>query len=155
MDRKASFSRLRMLNALGDEILQQQDCIFVSRHFKTGNITALVYHYPPELTNVISGDNCAKEALTGSPKLFTLQIDGLRPGSMVNIEKLDKNNGFAYSKCQAMGCPEPHTVSQTQELKTAAFATKKQKLRVGHSGHYLFKDILQPWNCVMINIART
>lgn len=146
---KPAFHAYRMLHALGDEILKQNDGMIVTRHSKTKKITALLYHYPDDIKHVVKG---SVEGLLdkGVPKKFSISLDGLKPQVAISIEILDRNNGYAYKKWKEIGKPEPPTREQTKELKAAAFSTKKEKDKTDIKGNYRFERLLQPWDCVLI-----
>jgi xylan 1,4-beta-xylosidase len=149
---KPTFHAYRMLNQLGNEILHQEEGMIVTRHTSTKKTTALLYHYPAEYTDVVHGD--VEEVLnTGHSKDFTLNLTGLKPGSVVEIEILDRNNGFAYPKWKAMGSPEPPDREQTKQLKQVAMAIKKEHQKINGQNSISWKRSLQPWECVLINIV--
>lgn len=146
---KPTYHAYRMLHALGDELLYREEGIIVTRHSKTRKIVALLYHYPSEIKNVVEGD--VKTGLnSGVPQKFVFNIKGITESSVFSIEVLDRNNGFAYSKWQEIGSPEPPTREQVKQLKSAAFATKKERIKVGVKKVLVFERTLQPWDCVLI-----
>jgi len=149
---KPSFHAYRMLNALGDEILHKEDGMIVTRHTKTHKITALLFHYPSERKNVVDG-NVQQVLNTGTPRKFNLNINGMKSLVDIQIETLDRNNGFAFPKWKAMGSPEPPTRKQTKQLKEAAFATKKEKINADAKGDLNWERTLQPWDCLLIQIT--
>jgi len=52
-----------------------------------------------------------------------------------------------------MGKPEPPTREQTTILKNAAFATKKEKIKVNTKSLLILKRTLQPWDCLLLHEA--
>jgi xylan 1,4-beta-xylosidase len=148
---KPAFHAYRMLNQLGDEILQRQDGMIVTRNSKTGKIAALVYHYPAEQKNVVEG---ATEALlnVGTPRKFSLNVNNTKATSF-NIDTLDRNNGYAYGKWKEMGKPEPPTREQTKQLKQSAMAVKKEVAKADANGGFKWERTLEPWTCVLIQQA--
>ncbi|HEX8313892.1 MAG TPA: hypothetical protein VF609_02800 [Flavisolibacter sp.] len=146
---KPSFHAYSMLNQLGDEILQKEDGLVVTRHSKTKKITALAYHYPVELKNAISSE-VDKELNTGTPKKFRLQLNGMQAKKAIQIETLDRNNGFACDAWKKMGCPHSPTREQEQALRKVSMATKKQTASADAKGSFSWETTLQPWTCVLI-----
>ena len=146
---KPTFHAYRMLNALGDEILHKEDGMIVTRHSSSKKITALLFHYPSERKDVVDG-NVEQVLNMGTSRKFCLNINGLKPSAAVSIETLDRNHGFAYPKWKEMGSPEPPTREQTKQLKDAAFATLKEKVKVDKTGKFKWERTLQPWDCILI-----
>jgi xylan 1,4-beta-xylosidase len=149
---KPAYHGYRMLHALGDEILQQEEGVVVTRHAKTGKLTALAYHYPSTLKNAISS-NVQQEATMGTPKKYRIKLTGLNAGRTIVVETLDKDNGFAFPAWKKMGSPEPPTREQTKQLKLIASATRKEKAKADSKGQFLFERVVQPWECVLISEA--
>ncbi|MEA5429292.1 GH39 family glycosyl hydrolase [Arcicella lustrica] len=149
---KPTFHAYRMLNQLGDEILHKEEGLIVTRHSKSGKITSLIYHYPAERKDVVDGD-VEKVLNTGTPRYLSLTINGLKPSSVFILETLDRNHGFAFKKWEEMGKPEPPTREQTTILKNAAFATKKEKIKVNTKSLLILKRTLQPWDCLLLHEA--
>ena len=89
----------------------------------------------------------------GTPRKFSLNLKGITASANVQVETLDKNNGFAYPKWKGMGSPEPPTREQTKQLKEAAFATKKEKIKADAKGNLQWERTLQPWDCVLIQMT--
>ncbi|WPV02138.1 glycoside hydrolase [Mucilaginibacter sp. cycad4] len=146
---KPAFHAYRMLNQLGNEILSQKEGLIVTRDTKTNRIRALLYHYPAEVTNVVGG-NVEQLLNTGKEKQFNLDLSGLKPLTVFETDKLDRDNGFSYPKWKAMGSPEPPTREQTNELKRLAMATEKRPLKADHKGNLKQNYNLQPWTCILI-----
>ncbi len=146
---KPTFHGYRMLHALGDEILHREDGVIVTRHSKTKRITTLLFHYPDEIKHVVKG---GIESLLdkGAPKVFAIDLNGVKPQAAITIETLGRDNGYAYKTWKDMGKPEPPTREQIKQLKLAAFATRKEKAKADAKGGFKFKRTLQPWDCVLI-----
>jgi xylan 1,4-beta-xylosidase len=152
---KPSFHAYRMLHALGNEILYQDDSLIVTRDVKTRKITALFYHYPSELKTAIqsSVDDAAISDKTldiGTPREFSLKISGLPMRAAFEIETLDSEYGYAFAAWKAMGSPEPPTRQQTNQLKTAAMATHKENIRAGFNGILTYQKTLASWTVVLM-----
>jgi xylan 1,4-beta-xylosidase len=146
---KPTFHAYRMLNQLGDEILQQEDGMIITRNNKTQKIIALLYHYPPERKDVVGG-NVEEVLHIGTPKIFSLALNSLNPSATIETETLDRNNGFAYANWKTMGSPEPPTREQTKQLKIAGLTTKKELSKADVQGKLKWERTLQPWDCVLI-----
>jgi xylan 1,4-beta-xylosidase len=88
---KPSFHAYRMLHALGDEILYQDESSIVTRDSKTRKITALLYHYPSELKTAIQSsvdvDSISDKTLEiGTPCQISLKLSGLPMLAAFQIE---------------------------------------------------------------------
>lgn len=149
---KPTFHAYRMLNSLGDELLKQEEGMIITRHSKSGKILALLYHYPSERKNVVDG-NVTEVLNSGTPRKFSLNLTELKANAAIEIETLDRNNGFAYLKWKEMGSPEPPTRQQTKQLKFSAMALKKEEIKVSPDGKLNWERVLQPWDCITITIA--
>ena len=83
---KPAFHAYRFLHRLGVETISQEHGHIVTRH-ADGRLTALLYHYPPEMRGTIPIARTADEAWTtlklGSPKQIQLRIEGLPAGNRV------------------------------------------------------------------------
>jgi xylan 1,4-beta-xylosidase len=149
---KPTFHAYRMLHSLGDEILHKEEGMIITRHSKTQKVTALLYHYPAEYKDVVNG-NVEETLNSGTPKKFVVKVSGLPANTVVHIETLDRNNGFAYAKWKAMGSPEPPTREQTKQLKLMAMALKQEQTMANGHGALNWERTLQPWDCVLITSA--
>jgi xylan 1,4-beta-xylosidase len=152
---KPSFHAYRMLHALGDEILYQDESSIVTRDSKTRKITALLYHYPSELKTAIQSsvdvDSISDKTLEiGTPCQISLKLSGLPMLAAFQIETLDKEHGCALAAWKAMGSPEPPTRRQTEKLKSLAMATRKEDVRAGFNGVLTYRETLAPWTVVFI-----
>lgn len=155
---KPTFHAYRMLNALGDEIIHQDENSFVTRHSDSGKITAILTHYPEEMngkgipvSNFEDEESAQRACELGSPKEFSLALCGLKPGAAFDVEILDKDHGDVYEEWQKMGAPEPPTREQMAELKVKANATLKNTVKADRKGVLIWKETLLPWSCVLIN----
>lgn len=146
---KPAFHAYRMLNQLGNEVLQKEEGLIVTRNSKTKKISALLYHYPSEMKEAVGG-NVTNVLNTGSPKKFNLNLKNLKAQAGLKIETLDRNNGFCYAAWEKMGKPEPSTREQTKELKHLAMATNKENVKADSKGTLKWEKTLQPWTCVLI-----
>lgn len=155
---KPVYHGYRMLNQLGDEILIKEDGLAVTRHSKTGKVSAILYHYPVEVIAAVPGskgsrDIAEKTLATGSPRKFILNLTDLKPIASFQIEILDQEHGFALKEWQKIGSPEPPTREQTQLLKKLALNTQKKQIRSDAKGILHWELTLSPWTVVLLNEA--
>lgn len=148
---KPSYHAYRMLNQLGDQQLYYKDPLVVSRHSQSGKITALAFNYPQEYEQAVPSKGNADTYMNASPKTLNLQLKGLRPNVLFNIETLDNTHGNAYKVWEDMSKPHSPTRQQTEQLRAAALATKKQTIMTDADGRLSFQCVLQPWSCVLIS----
>lgn len=152
---KPGFHAYRMLHGLGDtELLREEGCI-VTRHSKTGALSTLLYHYPPEVIEAVPLAKNSREIpertlAAGLPRKADLQLRGLPPGASFTVETLDARHGFAFRSWQEMGSPEPPSREQEVSLREKAMATAKQHIKVGSDGTLRWAEPIEPWAVVAI-----
>lgn len=147
---KPSFHAFRMLNALGDEKLYYDEPLFVSRDSQTGRLTALAFNYPVEFESHVPAARDAGTFMQASSRPLDLQLQGLTPGAVFEIETLDRQHGNVYEDYVRMGRPHSPTREQTAALKRLAWATQKEYVTVGADGTLTLRRELTPWSCVLI-----
>ena len=147
---KPSFHAFRMLNALGDEKLYYDEPLFVSRDSQTGRLTALAFNYPVEFESHVPAARDAGTFMQASSRPLDLQLQGLTPGAVFEIETLDRQHGNVYEDYVRMGRPHSPTREQTAALKRLAWATQKEYVTVGADGTLTLRLELTPWSCVLI-----
>lgn len=148
---KPSFHAYRMLNQLGDEKLFYSDPIFVSRSSKTGKISAVAFNYPKEFEQRVPGSrDCNTFMNNVSSKPLDLKLTNLKPGTVIEIETLDKDNGNVIDKYRAMGSPHSPNREETALLKREGWSTVKEMITVGMDGVLVLKRDLTPWSCVLV-----
>jgi xylan 1,4-beta-xylosidase len=146
---KPTFHAYRFLHQLGDEILQKEEGLIVTKHTKTGKITALIYHYPPEYKDVVNG-NVEAVLKTGTPRKFSFDLSNLSKKATFQVETLDVDNGFAMTAWRKMGTPQYPSREQTKQLRMSAMATKKETLTADNKGKFAFEKTVTSWTCVLI-----
>jgi xylan 1,4-beta-xylosidase len=144
-----------MLNNLGDRELHREEGCIVTTHSASGQVTALLYHYPPEVlaaAPISRGSRTVAEQTlaTGSKREANLRISGLKPGASFVIETLDADHGFALRGWQAMGSPEPPTREQIALLRAQAMATATELVHADTSGHLILHRTLDAWSLVLV-----
>ncbi|MBC8096280.1 MAG: beta-xylosidase [Akkermansiaceae bacterium] len=152
---KPTFHAYRFMNALGDEVLGRFPAGVVTRCSQTGKLSAIAYHYPPEMPQTVlaSFDSRAKAYETlalGRPEALSIELAGLKPGAMVLVETLDKQNGNALAAWEALGKPDKLTREQTKLLREQAAATRKEKFTADAGGGFKLQRSIEPWSVVLI-----
>ena len=148
---KPSFHAYRMLNQLGDKKLYYTDPLFVSRSSKTGKVTAVAFNYPKEFEQrVPGGRDCSTFMENVSSKMVDLRLINLKPGTVFEIETLDKDHGNVIDKYRLMGSPHSPNRAETAVLKQEGWNTAKEIVKVGNNGILEWKRELAPWSCVLI-----
>jgi xylan 1,4-beta-xylosidase len=151
---KPAFHAYRMMNQLGDELLDQKEGVTITRHKASGRIAALAYNYPLEekvslpVTNSV--DAADKIDASGSARDLDIQIEGLPTNASFLIETLDRQHGDAVAAWESMGRPEPPTPSQTRALQDAAWATQKEIVRADAAGKLIVHRRIAPWSLVLL-----
>jgi xylan 1,4-beta-xylosidase len=136
---KPGFHAYRMLHGLGDTELHREEGCIVTRHSKSGALSALLYNYPPEVISAVplskeSRDIAERTLASGHERDVDLRLRGLKPGTSVVVETLDAHYGFVFRSWQEMGSPEPPTREQEVLLRQKAMATEKERIRIGSDG---------------------
>lgn len=148
---KPSFHAYRMLNQLGDEKLYYAEPLFVSRSSRTGKLTAVAYNYPKEFEQRVPGSrDCRTFMENVSSKQVDLTFTDLKPGTVFEIETLDKEHGNVIDKFRSMGAPHSPNRQQTAVLKQEGWSTAKEIIQVSKDGTLTWKRELAPWSCVLI-----
>jgi xylan 1,4-beta-xylosidase len=153
---KPGFHAYRMLHGLGDTELHREEGCIVTRHSKSGSLSILLYHYPPEVIGAVPIAKKSREIpertlATGRPRKVDLQLRGLPPGARYVVETLDADHGFAFRSWQEMGSPEPPTREQEALLRQKAMATAKEHIEVGGDGTLRWAEAIEPWAVVAIH----
>lgn len=152
---KPTFHAYRFMNALGDELLRKEAAGVITRDQQSRKLSALAYHYPPELRQTIpasfdSRDKAFETLATGKTESLNVEFSGLEPNATVLVETLDHVHGNALGAWTVMGKPESPTRKQTQELREKAFATRREKFSADAGGSFKLQRFIEPWSVVLI-----
>ena len=147
---KPSFHAYRMLHQLGDEKLYYNDPLFVSRFSQTGKIAAVAFNYPSEYEEAVPSAANFNNYMQASSKKVDLALKGLKPGTVFEIEILDKEHGNVYDDYLKTGAPHSPGYKEIDYLKRAAWNTDKQIVKVNSEGTLVWQSVLAPWSCVLI-----
>ncbi|NJK85315.1 MAG: hypothetical protein HC906_04445 [Bacteroidales bacterium] len=152
---KPSFHAYRFLNQLGDEKISSGEGYIITRSSKTNKISAILYHYPSDVTTAIplsKGSRTTAENLMkkGVPRNFTLEINGFQTNSSFEVDILDENHGNAIKSWTKMGMPNTPDREQTEQLKKEALDTWKFEIFSDKTGKLIWNKELLPWSVVFI-----
>jgi xylan 1,4-beta-xylosidase len=152
---KPTFHAYRFMNLLGNELLGKFPAGVVTRCSKTKKISALAYHYPPEMPQTIlasfdSRDKAYETLALGRLKQLQIEFTGLKPGAKILIETLDKQNGNVLAIWESLGNPENISREQAKLLREKAAATKLEEFAADASGNFKFQRAIEPWSVVSI-----
>ena len=154
---KPGFHAYRMLSELGDEYLYRDMNSFVTRG--DGGLSGIFHHYPIKETVCISRypDRSGAEAdlAKGEPLSLALSLSGLEPGRIFTFEKLSRTSGWALPRWFEMGCPEPPTREQTEELRLLSMKTESFTLTSDEDGVLHIDLTLDPWEVVSFREGET
>jgi len=142
---KPAFHAYRMLHALGSEILQKEEGLIITRDPALERITALIYNYPKEMTEVVGGN-----FQEGKSRNVSLRLDNLNPGSSFVVETMDDDHGYGLKAWVQMGKPEPPDREQARQLKNAAWATRKEIITATMEGRLNWQSDVNPWSCILL-----
>ncbi|MDF7823641.1 hypothetical protein P4B35_06410 [Pontiellaceae bacterium B12227] len=152
---KPTFHTYRLLNTLGTEVLEHTKSGIVTRDSVSGQLAALAYHYPPEVTQTIPGsyenrDVAEATLATGEAAEFVFELTGLPAHAELILEVVDQDHGDAMSAWRKMGSPEPLSREQTRQLKEAALATAQKTVSADAAGTLRVVRTLQPWSLLSL-----
>ncbi|MGC3988980.1 MAG: hypothetical protein QM796_04705 [Chthoniobacteraceae bacterium] len=152
---KPVFHAYRLLNTLGNEVVARSEATIVTRAKATGKLSALAWHYPVEVRESVPASFAspakAEETLAcGQPELLNVTWTGLKAGTQVLVETLDKAHGNALAAWESMGKPEAPTREQTRQLRVAARATRQQIFPIAADGTFTFTAGIEPWTVISI-----
>jgi xylan 1,4-beta-xylosidase len=151
---KPAFHGYRLLNELGDELLEQKVGAVVTRDKTTGRVTALAYNYPVEEKIALPLSDSVEAADTidasGSARDLEIHLRGVTPNASFLIETLDREHGNAVAVWENLGRPEPPNQAQTKMLQEAAWATKKEIVRADGAGNLDLHRQIASWSLVLV-----
>ena len=151
---KPAFHAYRMMNQLGDELLSQTPGAIVTRRTSDRKIVAMAYNYSQKdnISLPVTNSLEAADAIdaSGNSRIVELQVKGLKPNTIFDVETLNRDHGNAVAAWEKMGRPEPPTREQTEQLRKEAWATQKDTTRANASGVLTLDHTLAPWGLMLI-----
>lgn len=152
---KPMFHAYRFLGAMGDELLEKFPAGVVTRCGKSKKLSAIVYHYPPEVTQTIpasfdSRDKACETLALGKSEPLEIGFTGLKPGGKILVETLDKQNGNALAVWESLGKPENLSREQTKLLRERTAATKLEIFTADTNGGFKLQRNIEPWSVMLI-----
>jgi xylan 1,4-beta-xylosidase len=152
---KPVFHAYRFLNLLGDELVGKFSGGVITRDSKTKKISALAFHYPPEMPQTVlasfeSRDKAYETLALGKPDQLQIEISHLKPNAKILVETVDKQNGNALAIWEILGKPDNVSREQIKFLQEKAAATKKENFAADENGCFKLQRMLEPWSVVSI-----
>lgn len=147
---KPSFHAYRMLHQLGDEKLYYSEPLFISRNSSDGKICALAFNYPEEYEDAVPSSANFHNYMEASSKKLDFVLEGLQPGTVFDIEILDKSHGNVYDDYVAIGSPHSPSRQEIKYLKEKAWNTSHETVSVNDNGELVLQRTLEPWTCIKI-----
>ena len=152
---KPVFHAYRLMNLLGDELLGNFSAGVVTRCSKTKILSAIAYHYPPEMPQTVlasfdSRDKAYETLALGKPEQINIELTGLKPGVKILVATLDKQNGSALAAWETLGKPGNVSREQTKLLREQAAATKREEFAADVGGNFKLQRTIEPWSVVLI-----
>ncbi|MFZ4895426.1 GH39 family glycosyl hydrolase [Plantibacter sp. Mn2098] len=156
---KPTMHAYRMLAALGDELVHQQDGTTVTRFSASGEVAAIVTHYPPEVRLSVPAsfdtrDVADRTLATGRDEPLDVVLHGLRPGAVYTLEVLDPDHGSAMREWERLGFPNNLSRADVASLRRAAEATLTSTHTVEPDGTLRIATTLAPWSVALLAPAR-
>ncbi|VUC35192.1 unnamed protein product [Clonostachys rosea] len=154
---KPTYHIFRMLEGLGDEVLDRHDDHgIITRHADSGLLSALLFHYPPEMKTspppAYKDRSVAHETVaTGSPMPKSLVLDGVRPGASFILETLTPGQqGDVVTAWEKLGSPRHLTRELTKKLAAYASSLSTQHLTADASGKVEVAETLPAWTVIAL-----
>jgi xylan 1,4-beta-xylosidase len=152
---KPAFHAYRMMNQLGDELLSQTPGAIVTRRTSDRKIVAMAYNYSQKdnISLPVTNSLEAADAIdaSGNSRIVELQVKGLKPNTIFDVETLDRDHGNAVAAWEKMGRPEPPTREQAEKLRKEAWATQTDTTRANAFGVLTLHRTLAPWGLMLIH----
>ncbi len=151
---KPAFHGYRLLNELGDRLLEAAEGAVITKETATHHIAVLAYNYPLEekisLPVTQSIEAADQIDASGSPRDLQIHLHGVPPNASFLIETLDRHHGDALVTWEDMGKPEPPNRAQTEVLRKAAWSTGKEVVRADSAGNLDLHRRIDPWSLVLV-----
>ena len=147
---KCTYHAFRFLNALGDEVISNQDPYIVTRQRADGKIALLAYAYPKEYESHVPASRDLGHYTKASPTELDITLKGLKPGAAFVFETLSEESGNAYAAWETMGRPHSPNRAEIAALKAVGDATAKEIHRVAADGTLMIKRTLSPWALLLV-----
>ncbi|MBR0270359.1 MAG: glycoside hydrolase [Prevotella sp.] len=148
--KKPSFHAYRMLNQLGNQILNYSDPVCVTRDERTGRITALAFNYPDEYLQKVPSSANVRNYMQASAKQLDITLTGLPANAVFDLETLDDTHGNAIQAFRAIASPKAPTREQTRWMRQQSEATLHEVIRADADGQLRIQRELAPWTLVLI-----
>ncbi|KAH7374055.1 glycoside hydrolase [Cadophora sp. MPI-SDFR-AT-0126] len=152
---KPTFHAFRLLRQLGDEVLKHDpDHGIVTRNSKTGLLSVIMFHYPPEIDTspppAYLDCRVAEDSLAiGRPAKKIVMIENLRPGTAFSLELLAPNHpGDVISAWRNLGSPSTLNRGVVEQLTNYASTLNQRFLAVDREGKIMFEEELLPWTLI-------
>ena len=157
---KPTFHVFRFLHQLGNEMLaRHNDHGIITRSSTSGFISAILFHYPPEMTKTPpisyrSRDEVEATLVLGKPMTKSMVIEGLKPGTVFKVEILAPGRrGDVISAWNKIGAPTNLSRQTTEQLKEEAVALECYMIAADTSGILNFTAQLTPWTILCFTQA--
>ncbi len=152
---KPTYHAYRMLNALGDELLERGENHVVTRHTDTGRLSVLIHHYPEEEPKSVPAsfdDRSMADATEakGTPRDVHVRLERLDPGAAFEVETLEPGHGDALAAWRDLGAPGAPTRQELDHLDRRARATELTAMHADAQGELTFTACLAPWSVTLM-----
>jgi xylan 1,4-beta-xylosidase len=152
---KPSFHAYRLLDTLGDELLESTDGAVVTRDAASGRLSCLAYHYPEEVACAVPlsepGRETADATLAkGEPRVLEIDLRGLEPESEFVAEKVGPFRGDALAAWRSIGQPEPPTREELAALRAVALEVPQETWKADVDGRLRLETALRPWDVLSL-----
>jgi xylan 1,4-beta-xylosidase len=151
---KPAFHAYRFLNQLGTEEIFRCDGFLATRLKHTGQVRAVICHYPEQYPGsppfAMSIEEAEKTLAIGQLAHRSIVIHDLPPGTPYVVETVDAEHGFAVRAWQAMGEPPSPTPDQVTLLRDLGWNTRREIVKVDEAGVLPLELKLSPWAIALI-----
>jgi len=145
----------RMLGALGDELLLQRGGPVVTRHSGTGDLAAVLYHYPDEVALTVPGSFDTRDAadrtlVTGSTLPVSIRVEGLPPRTPYRLEVVDADHGSAMAEWERLGSPLNLSRADAATLRAKPAGSAVVEFTTSEEGVLDVQATLRPWSVALL-----
>jgi xylan 1,4-beta-xylosidase len=150
---KPTFHAFRLLRWLGDEVIELQvDNGIVTRDSKSGFISAIIFHYPPEMITSPPPSSFGRQVAdrtvaTGKLTRKKLVLEHLKPGSVFRVETLAPGQqGDVVCAWKKLGSPDSISHELMRQLKDYSARLPVEIVEAGSTGNLVIDEEFPPWS---------
>ena len=128
----------------------------VTRDSTSGILSAMIYHYPPEMRTSpppsYEDRTIAEQSLKiGKPTKKCVVIEDLDPGAAFRFQMLSPGHrGDVIAAWKKLGSPATINRDIAEQLDSYTSTLNLRILKADEQGKLVFEDVLEPWTLIAI-----